>query len=52
MSYQHGLSVVIGAWVYGMICGLGIAVSTVGFLRGEPLPGVIWPAMTPLLLAP
>lgn len=40
------------SWAYGLICGLGIAVTIVGFLRNEALPGVIWPALAPLLLAP
>jgi hypothetical protein len=46
------LSSLLWAWAFGLICGLGIAVTTVGLLRGEALPGVIWPALIPLLLAP
>ena len=42
----------IAFWVYGVICGLGMAVTTIGVLRGEELPGVIWPALTPLLVGP
>jgi hypothetical protein len=39
-------------WLYGVVCGLGIASTTVGLLRGESLPGVIWPALIPLLVGP
>ena len=39
-------------WTYGLACGLGIASSVVGFLRGEGTPGVLWPGLTPLMLAP
>lgn len=46
------LSSLIWSWVYGLVCGLGIASTAIGLLRGEVLPGVIWPALVPLLLAP
>ena len=46
------LSSLFWSWGYGLICGLGIAASTVGLLRNEALSGVIWPALIPLLLAP
>jgi hypothetical protein len=46
------LSSLIWSWIYGLVCGLCIASTIVGLLRGEALPGVIWPALTPLLLAP
>ena len=46
------LSSLIWSWIYGLVCGLGIASSVIGLLRGEALPGIIWPALTPLLLAP
>ena len=39
-------------WCYGVVCGLGIASTAVGMMRGETLPGVIWPALTPLLVGP
>lgn len=39
-------------WFYGVICGLGNATTVVGMSRGEALPGVIWPALTPLLCGP
>jgi hypothetical protein len=39
-------------WIYGVICGLGMAATAIGILRGEALPGVIWPALTPLLVGP
>lgn len=42
----------IWSWAYGLVCGLGIASTTIGLLRGEPLPGVIWPALMPLLMGP
>ena len=44
------LSSLIWSWVYGVVCGLGIASTVVGLLRGEALPGAIWPALIPLLL--
>jgi hypothetical protein len=46
------LSSLIWSWVYGLVCGLGIASTAIGLLRGEALPGVIWPALIPLLIAP
>ena len=46
------LSSLIWSWLYGLVCGLGIASTVVGLLRGEALPGVIWPALVPLLMAP
>jgi len=45
------LSSLIWSWIYGVVCGLGIASTVIGLLRGEALPGVIWPALVPLLLA-
>jgi hypothetical protein len=48
----QNLRTLIVVWIYGLICVLGIASSVVGLLRGEAMPGVIWPALTPLLLAP
>jgi hypothetical protein len=54
MKTQNNLTLasLIWSWVYGLICGLGIASTTVGFMRGEAMPGVIWPALIPLLIAP
>lgn len=54
MKTQNNLTFasLIGAWIYGLICGLGIASTAVGLMRGETLPGVIWPALIPLLVAP
>jgi hypothetical protein len=54
MNTQNNLTLapLIWSWVYGLICGLGIASTTVGLMRGEAMPGVIWPALIPLLLAP
>jgi hypothetical protein len=52
MGDRGSLRTLILAWAYGLICGLGIASSLVGLLRGEPMPGVIWPALIPLMLAP
>ena len=46
------LSSLIWSWIYGLVCGLGIAATIVGLMRGEALPGVIWPALVPLLIAP
>jgi len=46
------LSSLIWSWIYGLVCGLGIASTTIGLLRGENLPGVIWPALVPLLIGP
>jgi hypothetical protein len=46
------LSSLLWAWAYGLVCGLGIAATAIGLLRGEALPGVLWPALTPLLLSP
>lgn len=52
-SHQNfGYRTLILSWFYGLICGLGIAATTVGMLRGETLPGVIWPALIPLLCGP
>jgi hypothetical protein len=39
-------------WVYGVVCGLGFASTAVGLLRGEALPGVIWPTLVPILIGP
>jgi len=52
MTTNVWLKRVMLAWVYGLVCGLGVAATTVGLLRGEALPGVLWPAVTPLLLVP
>ncbi len=52
MAGGVGLRSLILAWAYGLICGLGIASTVVGILRGEAMPGVIWPALVPLMLAP
>jgi len=52
MGNRRTVRTLILAWVYGLICGLGIASSVVGLLRGEPMPGVVWPALVPLLFAP
>ena len=54
MNAHQSLSyrTLILSWLYGLICGLGIATTTVGMLRGEALPGVIWPALIPLLCGP
>jgi hypothetical protein len=49
---QASVRTLILAWTYGLICGLGIASTVVGVLRGEGMPGVLWPGLTPLLLAP
>ena len=49
---KFGYRALILSWLYGLICGLGIAATTVGMLRGEALPGVVWPALIPLLCAP
>ena len=46
------LSSLFWSWAYGLVCGLGIAASAVGLLRAEIVSGVIWAALTPLLLAP
>ena len=51
-AQSFGYRMLILSWLYGLICGLGIAATTVGMLRGEALPGVIWPALIPLLCAP
>jgi len=46
------LSSLIWSWFYGLVCGLGIASTSIGLLRGEALPGVLWPALVPLLVGP
>jgi hypothetical protein len=45
MKTQNNLTFasLIWSWAYGLICG---------FMRGEAMPGIIWPALIPLLLAP
>ena len=54
MKTQNNLTLasLIWSWAYGLICGLGIASTAIGLMRGEALPGVIWPALIPLLIAP
>lgn len=47
-----GYRTLILSWLYGLVCGLGIAATAVGILRGEALPGVIWPALVPLMCGP
>lgn len=49
---NQSLASLFWAWIFGIVCGLGMASTVVGLLRGEPVPGVLWPAMTPLLLVP
>jgi hypothetical protein len=51
-SKDRSMASYLWTWLYGLVCGLGISSTVIGLLRDEPSPGVLWPSLVPLLLAP